>query len=97
MPDDVGSNIIVRQLSRGSARESGEPWNFRFEDPDPTDRRRMAGLCLTLMVRDRTVGVLEAYGPRTLLDKDNVEILGSLSIQAASRSGFRACASASNW
>jgi len=35
-------------------------------------------------MRDRIVGVLEAYGPRTLLDQNNLEILGSLSIQAAS-------------
>ncbi len=72
----------------GAAREAvlqtGETQNFRLRPPNSVDRRRMAGLCMPLMIRDRTVGLLEAYGPRTLLDQDNVEILGSLSIQAAS-------------
>jgi len=70
--------------ARDAVLRTGDPQDFRLNNPDTTDRRRMAGLCLTLVVRDRIVGVLEAYGPRTLLDKDNLEILGSLSIQAAS-------------
>ena len=41
----------------------------------------MAGLCLALQVRDRVVGVLEVYGPRSLLD---TTILDSLAVQAAS-------------
>ncbi|MGI8909830.1 MAG: PAS domain S-box protein [Rubrobacteraceae bacterium] len=72
------------RAARDAVLRTGEPQNFRLENPDSADRRRMAGLCLTLVVRDRIVGVLEAYGPRTLMDRSNMEILGSLSVQAAS-------------
>jgi len=41
-------------------------------------------LFLPLRVRDRTIGVLEAYGPEPLADKEAVETLTSLSNQAAS-------------
>lgn len=70
--------------ARDAVLRTGEPQGFRLRNPGSTDRRRLAGLCLTLVVRDRIVGVLEAYGPRTLMDRGNLEILGSLSIQAAS-------------
>jgi len=72
------------RAARDAVLRTGEPQSFRLKNPDSADRRRMAGLCLTLVMRDRIVGVLEAYGPRTLLDQNNLEILGSLSIQAAS-------------
>lgn len=42
------------------------------------------GLCLPLRVRERVVGVLEVYGPEELADKGVVEILESLTSQAAS-------------
>ena len=42
------------------------------------------GLCLPLRVRERSVGVLEVYGPETLAEKDNVAMLESLTNQAAS-------------
>ena len=88
----VGSESLWRwareSSEAGAARDAvvrtGETQNFRLKPPNSTERRRMAGLCLPLVIRDRTVGLLEAYGPRTLLDQDNLEILGSLSIQAAS-------------
>ena len=70
--------------AREAVLQTGDPRDFRLKTPNSADRRRIAGLCLTLVVRDRTVGLLEAYGPRTLLDKNNLEILSSLSIQAAS-------------
>ncbi|MDP8973494.1 MAG: PAS domain S-box protein [Actinomycetota bacterium] len=42
------------------------------------------GLCLPLLVRERAVGVLEVYGPEALAENDVVEILESLTSQAAS-------------
>jgi PAS domain S-box-containing protein len=44
----------------------------------------LVGLCLTLVVRDRSIGVLEIYGPEALAEKTTVESLESLSRQAAS-------------
>ncbi len=42
------------------------------------------GLCLALRVRERSLGVLEVYGPETLAEKDTVAMLESLASQAAS-------------
>jgi PAS domain S-box-containing protein len=42
------------------------------------------GLFLPLRVRERPVGVLEVYGPKVLAESDTVEILESLTTQAAS-------------
>ena len=42
------------------------------------------GLCLPLLVRERAVGVLEVYGPEALAENDVMEILESLTSQAAS-------------
>ena len=42
------------------------------------------GICLPLMVRERAVGVLEAYGPAELADGGTVSIFESLTGQAAS-------------
>lgn len=42
------------------------------------------GLCLPLRMRNQVIGVLEAYGPESLAEKHTLEILGSLTNQAAS-------------
>ena len=42
------------------------------------------GLFLPLRVRERAVGVLEVYGPGVLAENDTVEVLESLTTQAAS-------------
>ena len=42
------------------------------------------GICLPLMVRERAVGVLEAYGPEELAEEGTVSIFESLTGQAAS-------------
>jgi signal transduction histidine kinase len=39
---------------------------------------------LPLRVRDRVIGVLEAYGPKTLVGKETIETLSSLASQGAS-------------
>lgn len=71
------------EAARGALLRTGSNQLFRFENPDPRDRRRVAGLHMVLRGRKQIMGVLEVYGPRTLLDRDTVEILGSLANQAA--------------
>ena len=85
----VGSESLWRwahdtpeaRTARDFTLRTGKSQQFRLKRPNSTDRRRMAGLCLALQVRDRVVGVLEVYGPRSLLD---TTILDSLAVQAAS-------------
>src|SRR5919112_3716729 len=52
----------------------------------PGDREDESGvgLFLPLRVRERAVGVLEVYGPGVLAENDTVEVLESLTTQAAS-------------
>ena len=55
---------------------------FRLDDQG--NESVAVGLCLPLLVKERAVGVLEVYGPEALAEKDTVEILESLTSQAAS-------------
>jgi PAS domain S-box-containing protein len=48
------------------------------------DGEPLVGLNLPLLVRDRIIGVLEAYGPQSLLERQNEETLISLANQGAS-------------
>ena len=60
--------------------------SFRLGDPagDPASGNGyLEGLCLPMRVRDRTIGVLEAYGENVAED-EAAAILGSLASQAAS-------------
>ena len=54
---------------------------FALDDPESGFA---AGICLPLMVRERAIGVLEAYGPGELADGGTVNIFESLTGQAAS-------------
>ena len=56
---------------------------FRLLRPGSEDEY-LAGLCLPLRVRNRTIGVLEAYGKASLGEVDMVQIVSSLATQAAS-------------
>jgi signal transduction histidine kinase len=47
------------------------------------DGESLLGLCLPLRIQNRSVGLLEVYGPEVLLDEDTVEILSSMTTQAA--------------
>ena len=72
------------QAARLRALETGEfrpP--FRLAPPKE-GRTPVVGLCLPLVVRERVVGVLEAYGPEALAKGMAVETLQSLAVQAAS-------------
>jgi signal transduction histidine kinase len=52
--------------------------------PAPSGTGPPVGLCLPLRVRERSLGVLEVYGPEALAEEDTVAILESLTNQAAS-------------
>lgn len=69
--------------ARRAALETGEHQLFLLQRPD-LGVEPLAGLCLPLRTRDRSIGVLETYGPEQLAEDDMVEMLGSLAGQAAS-------------
>ena len=71
------------QAARQATLEDEEHHTFRLHGSGPEDGS-LIGLCLPLRIKDRVVGVLEAYGEELLADTDLVEILSSLSSQAAS-------------
>jgi PAS domain S-box-containing protein len=63
--------------------EEGKHRLFRLRKPGE-DVGYLVGLCLPLRMKEKIGGVLEAYGPESLAEDDSVEILRSLSAQAAS-------------
>jgi PAS domain S-box-containing protein len=69
--------------ARRVALEDGEQRLFRLRHPE-LSAEQLVGLCLPLRSKDRILGVLEAYGPESLAESDSLDILGSLSSQAAS-------------
>lgn len=71
-----------------TALEDGEPklFELRLESgaySDSTDGMS-AGLCLPLKARERTLGVLEVYGPAELAGDESIQMLASLAAQASS-------------
>jgi PAS domain S-box-containing protein len=68
--------------ARRTVLESEEQQLFRLRRPGYEDQH-LAGLCLPIRVRNRTVGVLEAYGKESLAHNEMLEIINSLTSQAA--------------
>jgi PAS domain S-box-containing protein len=66
-----------------SVLESGEQRLFQLASFEE-DARHLVGLGLPLRIRNRSIGLLEVYGPEDLLEEDTVDILGSMTSQAAS-------------
>jgi PAS domain S-box-containing protein len=56
----------------------------RLRRPGDADESQLVGLNLPLLVRDRLIGVLEAYGPEALMERQYEETLISLANQGAS-------------
>jgi PAS domain S-box-containing protein len=71
------------EAARRATLEDEEHRAFRLPSSGSEDSR-LVGLCLPLRIKDRVVGVLEAYGEESLTDAEPLEILSSLSSQAAS-------------
>jgi len=64
--------------------ENEAPRSFPVDARRDREDESVVGLFLPLRVRERAVGVLEVYGPKALAENDVVEILESLTTQAAS-------------
>jgi PAS domain S-box-containing protein len=56
----------------------------RLQQPEDADESQLVSLNLPLLVRGRLIGVLEAYGPEALLERQYEETLISLANQGAS-------------
>jgi PAS domain S-box-containing protein len=74
-PEALASRQRVLETRKHQAVRMSQPG----EDGAP-----LVGLNLPLLVRDRIIGVLEAYGPESLLERQNEETLISLANQGAS-------------
>jgi PAS domain S-box-containing protein len=71
------------EAARRSVLELGERQLFRLRRPGSADDF-LVGFCLPISTRDRILGVLEAYGQESLAQDDVMEIITSLTAQAAS-------------
>ena len=69
--------------ARRRVAETRQPQTFRLAR-NPSETVPVAGLCLPLRVRDRLIGVLEAYGSEPLAERANVEVLTSFASQVGS-------------
>jgi PAS domain S-box-containing protein len=67
-----------------NASEGGQPRSIELWPPDMEAAQPLTGVFLPLLVRERVIGVLEAYGSRVVADKEAMETLVSLASQAAS-------------
>lgn len=78
------------KVAHRAALESGKRRVIRLqtvpEEPvtESNGGDQLVGLYMPLLMRDRLVGMLEAYGPSSLSDEDTVETLANLTTQAAS-------------
>jgi PAS domain S-box-containing protein len=70
------------ESARRTVLEGEEQQLFKLRRPGFEDQH-LAGLCLPIRVRNRTVGVLEAYGKESLAHNEMLEIISSLASQAA--------------
>jgi PAS domain S-box-containing protein len=73
----------VREAQQ-AVMKSETPRLFWLDARGDREDEPAVGLCLPLRVRERTVGLLEVYGPAALAENDTVAILESLTNQAAS-------------
>ena len=71
------------EIARRMALDQEEQQFFRLSHPE-IENESLSGLCLPIRTRDRTFGVLEAYGPVSLTESETTDILDSLTSQAAS-------------
>jgi PAS domain S-box-containing protein len=69
--------------ARQKVLETRERRLLTLRHPDNPEGRCLVGLYLPLLVQDRLIGILEAYGPDALVD-EGAETLYSLASQAAS-------------
>jgi PAS domain S-box-containing protein len=100
IPDEIGELIIWRSsgleglwrrarfapeavVARQRVLETRKYQAVRLQ-PEDADESQLVSLNLPLLVRGRLIGVLEAYGPEALMDRQYEETLISLANQGAS-------------
>jgi DNA-binding NarL/FixJ family response regulator/two-component sensor histidine kinase len=79
----VASSTPEAQVARRRALKTQERQAFGLAPP-AVGGTSLVGLCLPLVIRNRLTGMLEVYGPEALGEKAKVEILESITRQAAS-------------
>ena len=100
IPDEVGELHIWRSTgleglwqvrfspeavaARQKALETRKSQAIRLRPPEDEDGEHLVSLNLPLLVQGRLIGVLEAYGPEALMERQNEETLISLANQGAS-------------
>jgi len=75
-PDAVAARQRVLETRKYQA--------LRLQQPEDADESQLVSLNLPLLVRGRLIGVLEAYGPEALMERQYEETLISLANQGAS-------------
>jgi PAS domain S-box-containing protein len=70
--------------ARQKALETRKYQAVRLQQPGDADESQLVSLNLPLLVRGRLIGVLEAYGPEALMERQYEETLISLANQGAS-------------
>jgi len=70
------------EAARRATLEDEARRSFRLRRPG-SEHEYLGGLCMPLRIRNRTFGVLEAYGKESLEQGDMAEIIASLTSQAA--------------
>ncbi len=88
----VGSEDLWRRAraapeadaARRAALETAKHRSFELRAAEANGARLLVGLCLPLRVRNRVIGLLEAYGPEALAEDETVETLTSIANQGAS-------------
>ena len=71
------------QTTLWSVLKSAKPQSLRLEDLEE-DAGIWTLLALPLRIQNRTIGLLEVYGPEKMLEEDTAEILSGIAGQAAS-------------
>jgi len=85
-PEDLWLRMCFTPEANAARRamlENGEPQLFRLRRPG-SEGEDCVGLCLPIGARDRIVGILEAYGQESLAQDVMIEMVSSLTSQAAS-------------
>jgi PAS domain S-box-containing protein len=70
--------------ARQKVLETGKYQAVRLQQPEDADELQLVSLNLPLLVRGRLIGMLEAYGPEALMERQYEETLISLANQGAS-------------
>ena len=72
------------EAARRYVLKTGKPRALELSSQEPEASSSLTGVILPLRVRSRTIGMVEAYGPEELAEKETIETFASLASQAAS-------------